>query len=170
MVIEDRTVVTLNYRLTTNEDGKEVEIEKTSMEQPFVFLYGNGHLLPEFEKNLLGKSVGDTFDFYISAENGYGINDEKNVVLIPLNVFVDKSGKPDTLLLRVGNTLPMKDKEGNTYEGTIKEITDEDVLMDFNHPLAGKELHFTGDVVAVRLATLEELQHGHVHGAGGHHH
>lgn len=170
MIIENRMVVTLNYRLTVSENGTEAEVEKTTAEKPFVFLFGAGQLLPDFENNLAGKTIGDTFDFFISAEKGYGLSDSQNVVPVPITVFADDSGKPDPELLKVGNTLPMMDNSGNKYQGVVKEVNEEHVLMDFNHPLSDKELHFTGEVVDVRLATLEELQHGHVHGPGGHHH
>lgn len=170
MIIENRMVVTLNYRLTVNENGSEVEVEKTSAENPFVFIFGTGQLLPDFENNLAGKSGGDTFDFLIAAEKGYGISDAQNIVPIPITVFSDESGKPDTAVLKVGNILPMSDNSGNKYQGKVKEITADKVIMDFNHPLADQELHFIGEVLDVRLATLEELKHGHVHGPGGHHH
>lgn len=170
MIIENRMVVTLNYRLTITENGDEVEVEKTNMEHPFVFLFGGGQLLPDFENNLSGKSIGDTFDFRISPEKGYGVSDVRNVVPVPLEVFTGDSGEPDPELLKVGNVLPMQDNNGNKYQGRVVEVNDDNVLMDFNHPLADKELHFTGEVVNIRLATLEELQHGHVHGEGGHHH
>ncbi|MEO6168036.1 MAG: FKBP-type peptidyl-prolyl cis-trans isomerase [Chitinophagales bacterium] len=170
MIIENRMVVTLNYRLTVNENGSEVEVEKTTVEKPFVFLYGAGQLLPDFESNLSGKAPGDVFDFHISAENGYGLSDAQNIVPIPITVFAAADGKPDTELLKVDNILPMSDNSGNKYQGRVKEVTEEQVIMDFNHPLSDKELHFKGEVVEVRLATMEELQHGHVHGPGGHHH
>lgn len=170
MIIEDKTVVTLNYRLTVDENGSELEVEKTTIENPFVFLFGAGQLLPEFETNLAGKGVGDAFDFRISAENGYGLSDVQNIVAIPIEVFADDSGKTDDELLKVGNVLPMADNSGKKYQGKIKEVQEEQVIMDFNHPLADKELHFTGDVVEIRVATPEELAHGHVHGTGGHHH
>jgi FKBP-type peptidyl-prolyl cis-trans isomerase SlyD len=170
MIIENRMVVTLNYRLTVDENGNETEVEKTSVENPFVFLFGSGQLLPDFEMNLAGMSAGSTFDFLISAENGYGLSDAQNIVPVPISVFAGADGKPDPGLLVVGNTVPMSDNAGNRYEGKIKEVNDDNVVMDFNHPLADRTLHFTGEVIEVRLATLEELQHGHVHGPGGHHH
>ena len=170
MIIENRTVVTVNYRLTVRENEREVEVEKTDPAQPFVFLFGVSKLLPDFEKNLAGKSPGDTFDFVISAENGYGKRDDKNVIHIPIETFADESGDTDPEMLEIGKVLPMMDNAGNKYHGKIMEVNDEDVLMDFNHPLADRELHFSGEVADVRLATLEELQHGHVHGPGGHHH
>lgn len=170
MIIENRMVVTLNYRLTVDENGQETEVEKTSVENPFVFLFGSGQLLPDFEMNLAGKAAGSNFDFLISAENGYGLSDAQNIVPVPISVFAGSDGKPDPGLLVVGNTVPMSDNAGNRYEGKIKEVNDDNVVMDFNHPLADRTLHFTGEVINVRLATLEELQHGHVHGPGGHHH
>ena len=170
MKIEDRTVVTLSYRLTTKENGQEVEVEKTDAAHPLVFIFGSGNLLPEFEKNLAGKSTGDPFDFFLSAENGYGIYDPKNITQVPIHIFHDESGKVDPSILVKDNVIPMTDHQGNRYMGRVHEITDEAVTMDFNHPLADKELHFVGEVVDVRIATLEELQHGHVHGEGGHHH
>ena len=170
MIIENRMVVTLNYRLTVDENGQETEVEKTSVENPFVFLFGSGQLLPDFEMNLAGKAAGCNFDFLISAENGYGLSDAQNIVPVPISVFAGSDGKPDPGLLVVGNTVPMSDNAGNRYEGKIKEVNDDNVVMDFNHPLADRTLHFTGEVINVRLATLEELQHGHVHGPGGHHH
>ena len=170
MIIENRMVVTLNYRLTVDENGQETEVEKTSIENPFVFLFGSGQLLPDFEMNLAGKAAGSNFDFLISAENGYGLSDAQNIVPVPISVFAGSDGKPDPGLLVVGNTVPMSDNAGNRYEGKIKEVNDDHVVMDFNHPLADRTLHFTGEVINVRLATLEELQHGHVHGPGGHHH
>ncbi len=73
-------------------------------------------------------------------------------------------------IVKVGNFLPMKDQEGNPLQGLVQEITDEHVRMDFNHPMAGKDLFFSGEVIEVREATTEELEHGHVHGPGGHQH
>jgi FKBP-type peptidyl-prolyl cis-trans isomerase 2 len=103
-------------------------------------------LLPDFEKNLAGKSPGDAFDFVISAENGYGKRDDKNVIHIPIETFADESGDTDPEMLEIGKVLPMMDNAGNKYHGKIMEVNDEDVLMDFNHPLADRELHFSGEV------------------------
>jgi len=170
MIIENRTVVTLNYRLTTDENGSEVQVEETDAQHPFVFLFGAENVLPAFEKSLAGKSAGDSFDFFLSAEEGYGKSDPRNVTQVPINIFNNEEGKKDDSLLTIGRVLAMRDQQGRTFQGVIKEVLPENVIMDFNHPLADKRLHFKGEVVAVRLATLEELQHGHVHGAGGHHH
>jgi FKBP-type peptidyl-prolyl cis-trans isomerase SlyD len=170
MTIENRMVVSLNYRLTVDENGMETEVEQTTAENPFVFLFGSDSVLPAFEANLLGKTIGDRFDFQLTPQEGYGISDDRNILNIAIAAFFDAEGKPDPNLLIPGNMLTMSDQDGRMFRGIVKEIGTESVVMDFNHPLAGKQLHFTGAVVNVRLATSEELQHGHVHGPGGHHH
>jgi FKBP-type peptidyl-prolyl cis-trans isomerase SlyD len=170
MKIENRTVVTLGYTLSVNENGNEVQVEKTDNNNPFSFLFGVGGLLPEFEQNLAGKSAGESFDFVIKAENGYGFSDERNIVQIPKKTFSNEDGVVEESILQIGNIIPMMDPEGNKFQGIVKEVNVDFVVMDFNHPLADKDLHFVGEIYDVRLATLEELQHGHAHGVGGHHH
>ena len=149
---------------------EETQVEKTDAAHPFTFLFGVGQLLPDFEKNLSGKKAGDKFDFFISAANGYGIRNEKYVMDIPIDSFKDEKGNINLNELRLGNTLHMSDQHGNQLQGIVKEFTPAYVKMDFNHPLADHELHFTGEVLDVRVASVEEISHGHVHGPGGHHH
>ncbi len=172
MNIDNKTVVSVDYHLTARENSGAVEelVEKTDSSHPFVFLFGSGNLLELFEKNLKGKKKGDKFDFYIDAANGYGVRDEEYVANIPLDSFKGKDGELDEEMIQVGNSLPMVDNQGNRLEGEIIDITSEFVRMDFNHPLAGMELHFVGEVLDVRAASAEEIAHGHVHGPGGHHH
>jgi FKBP-type peptidyl-prolyl cis-trans isomerase SlyD len=168
MKIDNKTVVSVNYNLSIKGSGEQVE--QTSKEQPFVFLFGSGGLLPDFEKNLKDKQAGDTFDFFIDAANGYGTRDEQHVVMIPIEAFQGEDGKLDDENVKVGVTLPMVDNEGNRLYGQVLEINEEHVKMDFNHPLAGQDLHFKGEVLDVRTATEDEIAHGHVHGEHGHHH
>lgn len=168
MKIENNSVVSVNYLLTRKDNGEK--IEQTSKEHPFVFIFGIGGLLEDFESNLLNKKTGDTFDFFVEHKRGYGARDEQNVVMIPVESFVGDDGKFDSENVKVGVTLPMVDNEGNRLYGTVVEITAEYVKMDFNHPLAGQDLHFKGEVLGVRVATEDELAHGHVHGEHGHHH
>ena len=168
MTIEKNTVVSVNYNLSLKETGEQVE--QTSKEQPFVFLFGTGGLLEDFETNLRGKRSGDVFDFFIDHKRGYGMRDEQHIVMIPINAFLGEDGKLDKENVKIGVTLPMVDNDGNRLYGNVIEITAEYVKMDFNHPLAGKDLHFKGEVLEVRTATEEELAHGHVHGPHGHHH
>lgn len=163
-------VVSVHYELKVDQNGQLVTADKSNPEQPLVYIHGAGMLLPEFEKNLAGKTVGDTVDFKVSAENGYGVRNEQEIVSLPLDSFRDKEGNVDTNVIKAGNVLPMMDDHGHQFQGLVVEVNNEAVVMDFNHPMAGKELNFSVTVVNVRSATAEELAHGHVHGPGGHHH
>ena len=149
---------------------EEKQVEQATADRPFVFIYGSGMLLPDFENNLRGKQSGYKFDFFITAEKGYGVKNDKYVMNIPIDSFKSPDGTLDLNEIRIGNTLSMSDDKGNQLQGKILEVTAVHVKMDFNHPLAGHELHFTGEVLNVRAATAEELSHGHVHGPGGHQH
>ena len=170
MKIEKSTVVTLNYELHTSKNKQEKTfVEKTSTENPFVFLFGTGGLIQDFEKNISGLSVGEKFSFDIEAMNAYGNFDMEAIVKIPKDAFQGPDGKPDLNTLVVGKIVPMMDNEGHHLQGKILEVNEADVLMDFNHPLAGKDLHFSGEVLNIREATSEEIAHGHVHD-GKHHH
>lgn len=172
MIINKNTVVSVNYKLTVSDNNFETEelIEETFSGEPFTFLNGSGGLLEEFESNLNGLTSGSKFDFKIKSENGYGHSSQENVVRIPLNAFVPEGEELDTDMVAAGNYLPMVDDQGNHMQGLVVEVGAEFVVMDFNHPLAGKDLHFQGEVVNVREASAEEVAHGHVHGEGGHHH
>lgn len=168
MIIDNQVVVTLSYKLTNRSTGEK--IEETSPEHPLVFLYGTQSMIPDFEANLKGKKSGDAFDFGIDSANAYGETSEEKVVNIPINVFHNEEGKIDEQIIKVGAMLPMSDNQGNHLTGTIRAMSAEDITMDFNHPLAGVDLHFAGEIIEVREATSEEIDHGHVHGPGGHHH
>ena len=172
MIISQNSVVTLGYTLKTRTglSLEENQVEQTTADRPFVFIYGGGLMLPEFEKNMSGKKAGDKFNFFIAAAKGYGVRNEKYVMNIPIDAFKGPEGTLDLNEIRTGNTLVMSDDKGGQMQGKILEVTAVHVRMDFNHPLAGHELHFTGEVLGVRSATAEELSHGHVHGPGGHHH
>jgi len=170
MKIEQNKVVTLSYELhSTDERKQKVLIEKTDSANPFIFIFGMGGLIPSFEENVNGLSVGDKFTFSIEPEDGYGPVDKDAIVDIPIDVF-KQDGIIMMDLLKIGSVLPMSDNEGNRMDGKIIAVTGEAVTLDFNHPLAGRPLHFSGEVVDIRDASQEELEHGHVHGAGGHHH
>jgi FKBP-type peptidyl-prolyl cis-trans isomerase SlyD len=168
MTVDTNMVVSLSYKLTNHKTGEL--IEETSESQPMEFLYGVERIIPTFEVNIHGLKPGDTFEFDIPSAEAYGDKNDDHVALIPISVFFDESGKVDETQIKVGAVLPMTDNEGNHLRGTILEMTDETVTMDFNHPLAGTDLFFSGTILTVRAATQEELDHGHSHGAHGHHH
>jgi len=168
MQISTNKVVSLKYKLSNAQNNEQ--IEETNETNPLVFLFGVGAMIPDFENNLSGKSVGDTFDFQIAAQDAYGVHDAQNLAMIPSNIFHDENGNFDHVMFQVGAIIPMSDSEGNHLRGKILEITDENVKMDFNHPLAGTDSHFTGEILDIREATADEIDHGHVHGEHGHHH
>ncbi len=170
MTVDTNKVVSLTYELSVDdENGEKTLVEKVEQANPMVFIYGSGGLLERFEENIEGLQIGDTFEFSINPEEGYGDFDEEAVVNLPKDVF-QVNGKVDNDMLQVGNYIPMTDNEGNRLQGRVMEVEAESVLMDFNHPLAGKNMHFKGAVVAIRDASAEEIAHGHVHGEGGHQH
>lgn len=167
MKIDNNKVVTLVYQL--QEDSQEgAVVEKVEKEKPFVFLYGSGHMLPKFEDNLEGLQPEEKFEFEIKSDDAYGEIQDNAIVDVPKNLFeVDGELRED--LLQVGQMIPMEDNEGNQLNGIIQEVGDTAVKMDFNHPMAGKGLYFTGSIIDVRDATKEELDHGHVHGPESEH-
>ena len=168
--ISENKVVTITYDLSvTDENQEKVLVESAEEDAPMVFLFGMSGLPDEFERQLSGKQAGDAFTFSLTPEQAYGEYDEQAVVEIPKNVF-EIDGQIDGEMLQVGNFLPMADNQGHHMQGKVVEIGDSAVKMDFNHPLAGMVMHFDGKVAEVREATQEEMDHGHVHGEGGHQH
>ncbi len=170
-MIENKKVVSVTYTLNAAPAGEaKVLVETADETRPLQWLYGAGSMIPQFETNLLGKKTGDTFEFTIAANDAYGVHDVENIAMLPLDIFKTEEGTIDTEMLAVNNILPMTDNEGNHLQGRVLEVTTEYVKMDFNHPLAGQELHFTGNVLEVRDASEEEQEHGHAHGVHGHQH
>ena len=161
MKIEKNKVVSVTYDLRT--EGHEGQIvESATVEQPLRFIYDAGMMLPAFEQNLAGLSEGDTFQFKLSADEAYGQIVPENVIDIPKSAF-EIDGKIEDGLLEKDNIIPLQDQQGNRFDGRVEKVNDDTVTMDFNHPMAGKDLYFTGKIIEVRDATPEELDHGHVH-------
>lgn len=161
MIVEKNKVISLSYELTDSENATEA-IETLTKESPLQFIFGNGSMLPEFENNIEKLKVGDSFNFMLKPEQAYGVVDEKAIVDLPIEIFM-ADGKLREDLLKLGNTIPMKDANGNHINGIILEIGEQTVSMDFNHPMAGSNLYFKGEIVNIREATNEELHHGHIH-------
>jgi FKBP-type peptidyl-prolyl cis-trans isomerase SlyD len=159
MKISANKFVSASYDLFVGgADGTAVELmEQATPERPLSFIFGTGMMLEAFEDKLAGLGIDDTFDFTLSSEDAYGEYDESHVVDIPRAVF-EVEGKIDESIIFVDNTVPMMDNMGNRMNGTILEVGDENVKMDFNHPLAGEDLHFVGKVLEVREATEEEVK------------
>jgi FKBP-type peptidyl-prolyl cis-trans isomerase SlyD len=158
--VENEKVVTLMYEL---RDGKAPDsiIEATTIDNPLQFVFGTGMMLEAFESNIKGLNVDEQFKFTLAANDAYGERKEEAVVKVPKATFQNNSD-----LLQVGLVVAFNDQQGNNMPGTIKEIQPESVLVDFNHPLAGVDLNFTGKIIEVRQATETELMQG-LHGCGG---
>ena len=164
MLVGDKKVVSVIYELRKNKKDGEV-VEALNENQPLVFLFGSGNLLPKFEENLAGLETGDNFEFSLPSNQAYGDVQENAIVDVPRNIFT-VDGAEDPNLLKLGNTIPMLDRDGNRLNGIVKEIGVETVKMDFNHPMAGCDLYFSGKVTEIREANEDELMHGHVHSSG----
>jgi len=161
MNISKNKVVSLSYELRL--DGKDGEIiETVDANNPLMFIFGTNSLVPGFERNIENKKTGDYFEFLLGCEEAYGPALEEAVVEIPVTAFV-VDGEIDHDVLFEGNAIPMTDSNGNRMNGVVVEVKGDKVVMDFNHPLAGDDLFFSGTVVDVRKATDEELQCGRVY-------
>jgi FKBP-type peptidyl-prolyl cis-trans isomerase SlyD len=152
-VIADDVVVTLKYSVSVA--GQVVE--SSADDNPIQFIQGRGDVIPGLENALYGLSVGDQKEFNVAPEDGYGEADPDAIAKIPKAEF------PPEIPLQPGVELRLKDEQGDELEAQIVTVEDEIVRLNFNHPLAGKELLFAIQVIDFRKATPEELEHGHVH-------
>lgn len=158
MKIENQKVVELIYELKVNGEV----VDKTTEERPLDFIQGMGYLLPLFEKNIEGKEPGDTFQFTLDPENGYGEWQLEKIIDLPKTAF-EVDGKIREDLLVVGNMVPLMNPMGGVIPAKVLEIGTDTVKMDLNHPMAGKTLDFSGKILTVRDATEKELAEG-LHG------
>lgn len=158
-IAKDR-VVSIEYRLHLG-DGKL--IDESDPGDPLVYLHGYEEIVPGLEKALEGKKVGEALKVQVTPEEGYGEYDPDGVEEVPREEF------PPDMELEEGGIVTATDEDGDDVEFLVKKLGDKTVVVDFNHPLAGKTLHFEVTVREVRAATEEELEHGHAH-APGHEH
>lgn len=149
--------ITVAYELYTTEDGERDLVEKADREHPFQFISGMGTTLDAFESQLKDLKIGDKFEFTIPFAEAYGDYDDEHVIDIPKNIF-EIDGKFDAERIFDGNVVPLMDADGNRMNGTVVEVKAETVVMDMNHPLAGEDLTFIGEVLESRAATNEEIQ------------
>lgn len=156
MNITQDSVVSIHYTLSDN-DGKV--LDSSAGRDPLQYLHGHGNLIVGMEEGLEGRSTGDRFDLKISPGKGYGIKNDQLVQKVPMSAFGGQ---------KVDAGMQFSTQNGQVV--TVTEVGLESVTVDGNHPLAGVELNFQVEVVDIRKATEEEIEHGHVHGPGGHHH
>jgi FKBP-type peptidyl-prolyl cis-trans isomerase SlyD len=155
MKIEKNKMVSLTYELREgNSEG--IVIEALEESKPMTFVFGTGRLLPSFESRLNSLETGDNFNFVLDAGSAYGDRREEMIINLPLSIF-ENEGKIDENVCKVGNVVPMMDSNSNRITGTIIEISDTYVRMDFNHPMSGVDLCFSGKIMDVREATDDEL-------------
>ena len=148
--------ITVAYELYVEDGGKESMVEQAPAEHPFQFISGMGITLEAFEENIAKLNKGDKFDFVIPMADAYGEIDPTHILDLPKHFF-EIDGQFDAKRVFVGNILPMVNSDGNHLNGTVVEIKDDSVRMDFNHPLAGETLHFSGEVLDVHEPTAEEI-------------
>lgn len=160
MKIDRDTVVSAHYRGTLTEDG--TEFDSSQDREPITFLVGHHQMISGFENGVMGAVVGDERTFEITPDEAYGDYDPEGVKRMP------KEGFPPEV--KVGMTLAAEMEDGHVIPMRILEVAEEEVVVDFNNSLAGKNLTFEVTIVEVRPATDTELAHGHAHGPGGHHH
>ena len=155
MKIENNKMVSLIYELRESDPEGKI-IEALDENKPLTFIFGTGRLLPAFESNISSLGKGDPFRFSLNSETAYGEKREEMIVNVPIAVF-ETDGKLNEDICQVGNEVPMMDTQGNPLSGIINEITDTYVKMDFNHPMAGFDLFFSGKIIDVWEATDEEV-------------
>lgn len=160
MEIAADRVVTIHYTL---KDDKGVVLDSSSGGEPLAYIQGHGNLVVGLEKALEGKQDGAALAVVVSPQDGYGVHDAALIQRVPKR-SLQGSGE-----IKKGMQF-----QGQTGDGmrlfTVTAIVGDMITLDGNHPLADQTLHFDVQIVGVRAATAEELEHGHVHGAGGHHH
>jgi len=160
MNISEQCVASFHYTLT---DGNGKVLDSSGGQEPLSYLHGSGNIIPGLEKALLGKTIGDKFNISIPASEAYGLRDDSMVQELPSNMFegIDK--------IEEGMEFHAETEHGLQVV-TVTKVEGDNVTIDGNHPLAGVDLTFDVEVTAIRAATEEEVEHGHAHGAGGHHH
>lgn len=165
MNISKNAFVSLHYELHSDSQEGPL-VEKCDATRPLNFVFGAGRMLPAFEAAIEGLTPGATFAFSLAPEDAYGERIPEAVVDVPKNIFVTPDGRLREEFLQLGARVPMLNDEGQHIVGTVLSVTDDAVTLDFNHPLAGDTLYFSGSVIEVREATVDELLDQH-HGCGG---
>ncbi len=156
--MQENKYITVAYELyTDNEKGIHELVEKAPVEHPFQFITNMGVALDAFEAKVAALAEGENFDFTLTADEAYGPYEDAHVIDLDKEVFcID--GRFDKNTIYPGNVIPLVNADGNRFQGLILEVTDSKVKVDLNHPLAGKDLHFRGEVVTSRPATVAEIQ------------
>jgi len=157
--VQDGVVVSMEYSLHVDDEL----LDTSDGQGPLQFLVGYGNVISGLESEMMGMKIGDSKSVVVQPEDGYGEFDEEAFINVPRDQF------PKDMPLEVDAELTVRDDEGHARYARVESIEGDTVRLDFNHPLAGAELHFDVKVIALREPTEEELEHGHVHEAGHEH-
>ncbi len=158
MTITDKSVVAIHYTLK-NDNGEE--LDGSSDDEPLVYLHSYGNIIPGLEEALAGKTVGDSLNITVPPEKAYGEKKEEMMGKVPLSAF-EGMGE-----IKAGMRFDAEGEDGHRQMIVIEEVGEEEITVNGNHPMAGLTLHFDVTINSIREATEEELEHGHVHAAGG---
>lgn len=168
MKVNAQKVVTIQYNLYVDgENGLEELMEQATADRPLVYCHGEGMMLPAFERHMEGLAEGETFDFVIACEEAYGEYDTDGVMSLDKQMFYNGDGEFDSERVFVGAIVPMNTVDGQVINAQIADISEDKVTIDLNHPLAGENLHFVGEVLNIREVTEGELKALHHRGCGG---
>ena len=158
-MIEKLKVVKATYELYINgEGGKEELMEQATEQAPLVWCQGEGMMLPAFEAAMEGKEVGDAFDFVLKANDAYGEYIQEGLMELPKKMFFNGDGEFDEERVYVGAIVPMNTTDGQIVKAQVCEVTNDHVTIDLNHPYAGEDLHFKGQILSIRDVTEGELK------------
>lgn len=154
MIIANDCVVAFHYTLT---DESGVEIDTSKGQEPLAYLHGHGGIIPGLERELAGKTIGDAMKVTVQPADGYGEQNAELIQPVPRAAFqgVDQ--------IDVGMQFQAEGAGGQMQTVVVKDVDEENVTVDANHPLAGQVLNFDVSIESVRAASEEELAHGHVH-------
>ena len=158
MIISKGTVVSIDYTLTDDEGNI---IDKSDEGRPLVYMQGYGNIIPGLESAMEGKGEGDTLEVRVSPEEGYGVTRAEMIQVVPMDRFEGMDGE-----VEVGMQFHARTEQG-VIAVRVTKVENDEVTIDGNHPLADQHLNFDVKVVEIRLATIEELEHGHPHVSGG---
>lgn len=154
MNIGEKCVVSFHYKLT-NSEGEQ--LDSSDGQEPLKYLHGASNIVPGLEKELEGKKAGDALKVEVQPEEGYGEMNPQLVQKVPHSAF---EGAPE---IKAGMQFQAQGPDGQSQLITVKEVSDDEVTVDGNHPLSGQVLNFDVTIEDVREASAEELEHGHAH-------
>lgn len=154
LIIGDNVVVSIHYTLT---DSSGEVLDSSEGSDPLNYLHGAGNIIPGLERALVGKAVGSNLEVVVAPEDGYGEVHEDLLQEVPMAAFQGVDN------IEPGMAFEAQDQEGNARRVVVRSVSDDTVVVDANHPLAGVELNFAVEVVDIRDASEEEIAHGHVH-------